>query len=153
MTHATTALLDANVLALWIVGQVSEEQVPRCRRTRHYSIKDYRILTAYLGQFSHVLVTPNIATETSNLIGALSGNYLNEARKILAAGLMVWQEQYIESIKASGQRDYLRLGLTDAAIILTAKGDTEVVTDDFDLYRCLCKKRLPVTNFTHLRLR
>lgn len=89
MAEISTVLLDANVLSLWVVGQVSEEQVPRCRRTRHYSIEDYRMLGSYLGQFRHVLIIPNIATETSNLIGVLSGDYLKKARAILAAGLRV----------------------------------------------------------------
>lgn len=151
MDRARTALIDANLLALWIVGQVSEEEVPRCRRTRHYSIEDYHMLARYLDQFTHVLITPNIATETSNLIGVLSGDYLQKAREILAAGLRIWDEQYIESVRASGEREYNRLGLTDAAILLTATRNTEVLTDDFNLYKSLCSRRIPVTNFTHLR--
>ena len=151
MAEAPTALIDANLLALWIVGQVSEAEVPRCRRTRHYSIDDYRMLARYLSQFAHVLIIPNIATETSNLIGALSGDYLQKARGVLAAGLRVWDECYIQSVQAIKEREYSRLGLTDAAILITATRDTEVLTDDFDLYRCLSLRGIPVTNFTHLR--
>lgn len=151
MAETTTVLIDANVLALWIVGQVSEKEVTRCRRTRHYSIEDYRMLASYLSQFSHVMITPNIATETSNLIGALSGDYLNKAREILSAGLRVWNENYIQSSQACGEREYRRLGLTDAAILIAATRNTEVLTDDFELYKCLSLRRVPVTNFTHLR--
>ena len=151
MSEARTALIDANLLALWIIGQVSEAEVPRCRRTRHYSIDDYRMLAKYLSRFSQVLIIPNIATETSNLIGALSGAYLQQARSILAAGLRVWDECYVPSIQAINEREYRRLGLTDAAILITASRDTEVLTDDFDLYLCLSHRGIPVTNFTHLR--
>lgn len=151
MAEARTALIDANLLTLWIVGQVSEQEVPRCRRTRHYSIEDYQMLARYLGQFAHVVITPNIVTETSNLIGALSGDYLQKAREILAAGLRIWEEQYIESVRVSDEREYYRLGLTDAAILLTATRNTQVLTDDFDLYRSLSNRGIPVMNFTHLR--
>ena len=151
MSEARTALIDANLLALWIIGQVSEAEVPRCRRTRNYSIDDYRMLAKYLTRFSQVLIIPNIATETSNLIGALSGDYLQKARGILAAALRVWDECYIPSVQAINEREYRRLGLTDAAILITATRDMEVLTDDFDLYRSLSHRGIPVTNFTHLR--
>lgn len=151
MIEAATVLIDANLLALWIVGQVSEAEVPHCRRTRHYSIEDYRMLASYLSQFSHVIIIPNIATEASNLIGTLSGNYLNKAREILSSCLKAWDENYIESSQACEQKEYCRLGLTDAAILLAATKNMEVLTDDFDLYNCLSHKKIPVTNFTHLR--
>ena len=151
MVEKNTILIDSNLLTLWIVGQVSEKEVPRCRRTRHYSIDDYRKLHEYLSQFSNVMITPNIATETSNLIGTLSGDYLCKARRILSSVLMAWEERYISSAKACEEREYTRLGLTDAAILATAKGDAEVLTDDFDLYLCLYRKKIPVKNFNHLR--
>lgn len=151
MPDVSTVLVDANMLTLWIVGQVSEEEVPRCRRTRHYSIADYRILSEYLGQFTSVVITPNVATETSNLIGVLTGKYLEHARAILAAGLQVWSEQYIRSFDASSHSQYTRLGLTDAGILLTATEKIEILTDDFDLYMSLMKNKIPVTNFNHMR--
>lgn len=151
MPEKSTVLIDANVLTLWIVGKVSEAVVPHFRRTKKYSVEDYRILTRYLDQFTHVVITPNIATETSNLIGALSGEYLKRARAILAAGLHVWNESYIQSGLASKEPEFSRLGLTDAAILISATQEAEVLTDDFDLYLALSKRGVPVTNFTHLR--
>lgn len=151
MPEKSTVLIDANVLTLWIVGKVSEAVIPHFRRTKKYSVEDYRILTRYLDQFTHVVITPNIATETSNLIGALSGEYLKRARAILAAGLHVWNESYIQSGLASKEPEFSRLGLTDAAILISATQEAEVLTDDFDLYLALSKRGVPVTNFTHLR--
>lgn len=143
--------MDANVLTLLIVGKVAEAEIPRCRRTKKYSVDDYRMLTRYLDQFRHVTITPNIATETSNLLGALSGDYLHRARAILAAGLRVWNESYIQSGLASKEPEFNRLGLTDAAILLNATQELEVLTDDFDLYIALLHRGIHVTNFTHLR--
>jgi hypothetical protein len=144
-------LVDANILALWIVGQVSEDQVPKCRRTRHYSVLDYRILVEYLTRYTDIVTTPNIGTETSNLLGALSGKYLEKARLILSRGIMVWNEIYVKSLKAVQAPEYLRLGLTDSAILLAANSNIEVLTDDLDLYLALESRRIPVKNFTHLR--
>jgi hypothetical protein len=151
MPEKSTVLIDANVLTLLIVGKVSEAEVPRFRRTRKYSVDDYRMLTRYLDQFKRVTITPNIATETSNLLGALSGDYLQKARTILAAGLHVWNESYIQSGLASKAPEFSRLGLTDAAILISATQETEVLTDDFDLYIALLHRGIPVMNFTHLR--
>jgi len=146
-----SVLIDANLLTLWIAGQVSETIVPSFRRTRQYSIKDYRLLAAYLSKFTRVIVTPNIATETSNLLGSLYGDHLKKSRYILAKALEVWDEIYIQSIEASKVHDYARLGLTDAGIILSATKKIEILTDDFDLYLSLLQKGLNVTNFTHIR--
>lgn len=146
-----TTMLDANVLTLWIVGCVSEEQVPRCKRTKRYTARDYRILVGYMDSFDQMATTPNVATEVSNLIGALHGEYLQVARQILSAGLQVWHEKYVPSSSAIANVHYQKLGLTDAALLSVAKHDTEIITDDFDLYSCLTASHVPVKNFTHLR--
>ncbi len=151
MAGRAAALIDANLLALWIVGNVAESEVPRCRRTRHYSIDDFRMLSSYLLRFGSVVITPNIATEASNLIGVLSGKYLERVRAYLANAVTHWEERYMPSFQAVEDYDYLRLGLTDAAILLAASRTMEVLTDDFDLYQSLLGRGMPVTNFTHLR--
>lgn len=151
MADTSTVLIDANMLTLWIVGQVSVDEIPKCRRTRHYSISDYDILVEYLADVKNVVITPNVATETSNLIGTLTGKYLEYARAILASGLQAWEELYIKSAEASLHEDYMRLGLTDAGIILASNQKIEVLTDDFDLYLSLSKNKIPVKNFTHMR--
>jgi rRNA-processing protein FCF1 len=144
-------IIDANLLTLWIVGQVSEDLVPKCRRTRQYTVDDYLVLANYLTRFITVIITPNIATEVSNLIGVLKDDHLIKARTILAGGFEAWTEVYFKSVAAKDIPEYMRLGLTDAAILLSVSRETEVLTDDFDLYRVLTKRGIIVTNFTHLR--
>lgn len=146
-----TALLDANVLAPLIVGSVSEEEIPRYRRTRHYTVNDYHILVEYMDSFERMATTPNVATEINNLIGVLHGKYLLRARRILSSGLRLWREHYVPSSDASIHANYERLGLTDAALLSITERGTEIITDDFDLYSCLAASGVPVTNFTHLR--
>lgn len=146
-------MLDANVLTLFIVGQVSEDMVERCRRTRQYKIQDYHLLVSYVAPFTNLLVTPNIATEVSNLLGVLSGDHLIRARKILYNYIGTWTEVYVESNRAKVVPEYTRLGLTDAAILLIASHEMEVLTDDFDLYSALLKRGIKATNFTHIRTR
>ena len=151
MVRNHTVLLDANVLTLLIVGQVSEDEIPRCRRTRHYGIGDFHILSEYLERFEQMATTPNVVTEVSNLIGVLHGKYLQWARQILAGGINLWSEHYVPSVDASSNPNYLRLGLTDAALLSVRERNTEIITDDLDLYCCLASDGVPVTNFTHLR--
>jgi hypothetical protein len=108
-------------------------------------------LSTYLRRYTDIVTTPNVGTETSNLLGALSGKYLERARLILSRGLEVWNEVYIKSLAAAETPEYLRLGLTDTAIILAANRDIEVLTDDLNLYLALERRKIPVKNFTHLR--
>ncbi len=105
----------------------------------------------YVGRFIEVIITPNIASEVSNLIGCLYGEYLTKARAILAAVFEQWPEVYAESVVVKGVSEYSRLGLTDAATLLCSSKGIEVLTDDFDLYVSLAKRGVKVTNFTHVR--
>ncbi len=151
MTDRRALLIDTNMLTLWIVGQVSEQHISVCKRTRQYSVQDYKILCEYLEPFRRVIITPNIATETSNLLGVLNGKYLDKARAILASALQEWSEHYVKSSEVSLTFEYQKLGLTDAGIHNLVNDKTEVLTDDFDLYRMLLVKGAQVKNFNHLR--
>lgn len=146
------ALIDANLLTLWIIGNVAEEEVPRCRRTRHYSVNDFRLLHGYVGRCARVVVTPNVATEASNLIAVLQGKYLLQARSILAQALEVWEEVYVKSADASALVEYRWLGLSDAAILLAASTEVEVLTDDLRLFDTLCRRGVKAINFNRLRV-
>ena len=148
---ARRILIDSNMLTLFIVGQVAESHIVRFKKTSHYSFKDYLILCSYIDNYTQVIITPNIATETSNLIGFLNGQYLKDARAFLANILSQWTEHYTTSSEAASSPIYSRLGLTDAAIHHFTDNTTEVLTDDFDLYRALLDKQVQVANFTHLR--
>lgn len=61
--------LDANLLVLLVVGATGWELIRRHRRLQAFDALDYELLVGLLGNFQQVLVTPNILTETSSLLG------------------------------------------------------------------------------------
>ena len=62
------------------------------------------------------------------------------------------EEIVVTSAQASLDRNFERLGLTDAALLQIATGETPVITADFDLYVEVARRRQDAAlNFTHLR--
>ncbi len=57
----------------------------------------------------------------------------------------------IKSADALNDPDYLRLGLTDAAILTALSDQVALLTADLDLYLAALERRHRATNFGHLR--
>jgi hypothetical protein len=138
-------------VVLLIVGEIKKEHIPIFKKTRKYSVADYLALIKYMNDFNEIVITPNIATEASNLLGTLNGEYKKTARILLSALTLKSSERYVASIDAVKDNDYVRLGLPDAGIIVLGKEVSEVITDDFDLYLSLLNRSIAVKNFTHMR--
>lgn len=136
--RASTLVIDTNLLLVLLVGAQDRNQVPRFKRTSKYTVEDYDHLANYVAGFRRVVVTPNVLTEVSNLAGQLS----EPLRSRVLAQLGVFAatqaaERYIPSSEAVKERDFRRLGLADATIVLAAHNPEEkfaVLTDDFALY-------------------
>ena len=144
-----SVLLDSNLLVLLVVGATSRNLITKHKRTRTFVAGDYDLLLAHIGDAS-ILVLPNIATETSNLVrhhGEPDRRRLLDTLKRLLGAV---SESYVASTVACGQPQYSCLGLTDAAI-LAAGFDVEVLTMDIDLHRCALGRGLRAVNFNHLR--
>ena len=66
-------LVDTNLLLLLMIGAV-EEKLIGGKRTERYTVDHYRSLSNILKDFQHLITTPHILTEVSNLGGtALTG--------------------------------------------------------------------------------
>ena len=153
MAPPRTVLVDSNLLLVWVTGSVSPRLLKSFSRTTSYSEEDFTLLSDYMGRFNAVVILPNTATEVSNLLGKLKGDDGKNAANILAAAIGEWEEQYIASRDASQQIEFAWLGLTDAAILLAATDDVEVITDDAKLYSRLLERGASAVNFTHIRTR
>lgn len=145
------ALIDANLLTLLVVGGVSRDEIARNKRTQQYDIEALDLLLHVLDDYDEILATPNVFTEASNLINSLTGSHLQAARIIIGETVSVWTEQYVASNQAVMLPEYLRLGVTDAGLLLVADEGIELLTDDLDLYLAVATRKAPVTYFTHLR--
>jgi len=145
--HKRKLLVDTNILLLYIVGSLSPDQIARHKRTDKFTIEDYWLLDRQLAKFGGIVVTPNILTEVSNLLGHKDEVLL----AWLGSRIAAFDEHYVTSREAVEAAEFSRLGLTDAAILSCPTQDLTVLTDDIHLYLALERKGVEVINFHHLR--
>jgi predicted nucleic acid-binding protein len=150
-TNQRRLLVDANLLVLYVVGNVNRDRIETFKRTNRYKASDFDLLTRWLDQFDSLVTVSHVWAEVSNLTD-LKGPERSQARQFLKHAISILEEEEIRSLTASQSTVFPDLGLTDAAIEVVARStNCEVLTDDLDLYLRLAEDDLPVTNFTHLR--
>jgi rRNA-processing protein FCF1 len=142
-------LLDANLLILLIVGLVAPNQVGRHKNTTNYVLGDFTLLSRILAASDPIVVTPNIVTEASNLLRQTHDPLRTELGLALRGVLEQSREVQVASSDASRDSAFLRLGLTDAAILTAAQHNLTVLTDDGDLYVAATRRGLPAVKFSH----
>jgi hypothetical protein len=146
-----TVLLDSNLLVLLVAGMSSREYIGRHRRLRDYSEEDFDLLVEFIRPMSALIVTPNILTETSNLlsgIGEPARSHIAGTFRQLVARL---DERFVESERAVEQPEFPRLWLTDAAVLMELANSHVLLTADLDLYLAASRRGHKVVNFNHLR--
>jgi hypothetical protein len=151
MPGSNGLVLDSNLLLLLCVGRWRKDQIPVFKRTSKFEESDYDLLIYYLARFQRVVVTPNIITETSNLLGQLEGRYREEAFTVFNELISFVKEQYIPSSDAAQSGSFLKLGISDATIEQLAESGLHVLSDDFPLVGTLNKAGLSAINFAHLQ--
>lgn len=144
--------VDANLLILLIVGRVGEEFISKHVRLQQFIVEDYRILRNLLDGVDQVFVTPNTLTETSNLLAQHGeperSRFFDELRFTIEKS----REIHVVSEIASQNREFRRLGLTDAALLEVATVETPLLTVDLDLYLAALTKNLDTAvNFRHIQ--
>jgi hypothetical protein len=147
-----TALVDSNLLLLYLIGKCDTRIIQRFTRTRKYTVADFELLNKVLDRvFETVITTPNILTEVSNLATKLCESerpcFFDAMRKHVG----VLDERFCQSNLAFADRQFRTLGLTDA-VVLTLCSSVLVVTDDLALYQSIASRGHDVLNFTHLRV-
>lgn len=144
-----TVVLDANLLLLLVVGAASRSYIHAHKRLRAYAEEDYDLLLAFISGASRIVVTPNTATETSNLAGQIA----EPARRLIFAALRLLlgsaDEIYVESRRASEQGAFLRLGMTNSVLLDVLNPDNVLLTSDLDLYLEALRQGRTAENFMH----
>ena len=145
------ALIDANLLLVYLIGKYERKLIPSFARTKQYTVEDFLLLDTLVQWFSTVYTTPNILTEVSNLSGKLPQRLLWQLRDEFVQLIGGLEERYCESRKAVENRYFRKLGLTDAAIISLSNREFLVLTNDFDCWSVLGANQIDAINFNHLR--
>ena len=141
-------LLDTNLLVLWIVGNLDPSRIGR-RRLEFFEQPHLLRLNEIVAGFSHHVSTPNILTETSNLIGAGDQQLAHGAATALGLYIESLTEIYVPSIDTLVEPFYVRLGLADASLAHLAARVDHVLTVDGPLYGLLTGHDIAVDNFWH----
>jgi len=61
-------LLDTNLFILLIVGLVGSKHIATHKKLDSYSEEDFKLLVSILDTCRHLVVTPHVLAETSNLV-------------------------------------------------------------------------------------
>ena len=144
-------LLDTNLLVLFVVGTASREYIAKHKRLTQFIAKDYDTLIEMISRAPSVLVTPNTLTETSNLAAHIAEPARSEVFRVLRSVIATSRETYVPSHTAAERGEFIKLGLTDAALIEASSQEVAVVTTDLNLYLATLAKGTPAVNFNHLR--
>src|SRR3954449_12972083 len=90
-------LLDANLLLLLVVGIADRKQAAKFKRLSMFAPEDFDLLVQVVASFRRLYVTPNVATEVSNLAGALTGEARRSCFRALAESLRAAVEIVVPS--------------------------------------------------------
>ena len=145
-------LVDTNLLLLYVVGSYRTPLISQFKRTRAYSLLDYRDLHALIGAFSRLLTTPNILTEVCNLADSLDETTSRSLFDSMAKQIKEMAEMYHASAGVVESKCFRLFGMADAVAFVEARSSgCLVLTDDLPLYNYLTQQRLPAINFNHVR--
>ena len=144
--------IDANLLVLLVVGMTDQALISKHRRLRRFMVEDYERLIELIRQAGQVFLTPNTLTEASNLLAQHPNPERSRFFAVLRHIIGKSEETVVESKTASRNNAFVRLGLTDAALLEVVSEETPLVTVDLELFRAaFAKGQVAALNFTHLQ--
>ena len=144
--------IDANLLVLLVVGATDQALISKHRRLRTFMVEDYGRLVELIEQAGQVFLTPNTLTEASNLLAQHPNPERSRFFAVLRRIIGKSEEVIVESKTASRNNAFVRLGLTDAALLEVISEETPLVTVDLDLFvAAFAEGKVAALNFTHLQ--
>ncbi len=145
--------IDANLLVLLVVGSVGQDLIAKHNRTKQYSPEDYELLLGLLAPVEQIYVTPNTLTETSNLLAQHGEPERSWLFAELRALIEDSREVVVASAQASSNSIFVRLGLTDAALLELVSSEVPLLTVDSILYDAVVRNAPgSAVNFNYHRL-
>lgn len=123
-------IVDTNLLLLLVIDSLDEGRlISSSKRLNAFTVRDYKLLTEYIGQFKRVLITPYLLTEVSNLID-LTGSKYNEAY-LLARTLFSGFDEIKVAVKNDLQLPaFITHGITDASLVELVKQHVVLTNDN-----------------------
>jgi len=66
--HGKGALVDTNLLVLFLVGCVNRQRILNFKRTQDFAIEDFDLLSRLIEWFGRLISTPHVLTQVSDLV-------------------------------------------------------------------------------------
>lgn len=145
------AVVDTNLLLVYLVGICSEAWVRRFKCTAAYDIESFRGLVRFFSLFSRLVVTPHILAEVSNLGAKLGGGQKEQFFNTLRRFVGQVTERFEPARALVANPHFPTIGVADSSIVALGAEGFLVVTDDLRLAGKLKKQGTHVINFNHLR--
>ena len=143
-------LVDSNLLTLLIAGRVNRALIAKHRRLSGYTPEHYDILVSLLSGARRGYVTPNVLTEGPTSWGSTRSPSVRNSWPRCGRSFFAARRFVVKSADASRNREFMRLGLADAALLELATQETTLITVDLDLYLAALDNGANAVNFTHL---
>lgn len=150
-------LIDTNVLLLYFVGFFDQRLIEKFKRTqsRGYTKEDFVLVVRLVSRFAHIITTPHILAELSNLSLQMPKSHLAAYFKGVVSALRAVREEHVckDAILSSPRVGLLhKIGITDLSMIEAAKKlKCLVLTDDFKAAGYLKACQCGVINLNHIR--
>jgi hypothetical protein len=146
-----TIALDANLLVLLVVGLTQENYIATHKRLKEYTIDDYTLLTRLIAESAGLVTTPNALSEASNLLRQTGEPARSEILRRFRSLIQGTSEIYIASIDSCARDEFVRLGLSDSAMLELGKRDLLVLSTDARLCIAALGAGYQAENFNHHR--
>ncbi len=146
-----TIALDANLLVLLVVGLTETKYISAYRRLKGYSAVDFELLAALISESAGVAVTPNALSEASNLLRQINEPAKTQIAIAFRELIKKTNEIYVTSADASSRSEFLRIGLSDSALLEVSKKNIVVLSADLELYLAALTAGYEAVNFNHVR--
>ena len=142
-------VVDTNLLLLILVGSTNPEYIKKHRRLYPvYNARHFDLILGLLVRAPKVICTAHILTEASNLARQIPDPMRSEIMATFKRFIDLAEERQVKGAQATEQPSFLRLGLTDAAILSLDPIDIQVLTVDHHLHLAAIEKGFDVQNLS-----
>jgi hypothetical protein len=142
-------ILDSNLSVLLVVGLANKAWIAQHKRLQEFDAADFDILANVVDQSTAIWLSPNVLSETANLVRQIKEPHRSAIMIKLAEVIDIAEEKYVESRSAKNRTEFVRLGLTDAVILEMASPDATILTADVELYLAAQSAGFTSLNFNH----
>lgn len=142
-------VIDSCLLVLFIVGLTNRKYISKHKNLYPvYTDGHFDILLDIVHRAPKIVCTTHILTETSNLLRQISDPIRSEIMAVFRQLILSTEELPIASGRASAAPIFVRLGLTDAAIVSLDPDEVQILTVDHDLHVASSHSGFDVVNLT-----